>query len=222
MDINKRRGRYPAHISERVKEMLDSDNAEIRNLGKVLREEEDAKHHLHVEIVKKLMTIHPEIIVGGSTALFLHGIRLKRWKVAQSDIDLILPYYIKFEDDTLNELKFRDIDFIKSQSKDFDELVQLNGHIKLDMKIEPKQRYENIVYEDFKYKVSSLEVILEAKCRYALQGNLKHKEDIKEICQPQLPVSNEQEDTDIFTSSSTTSTSTVQGKYGGYYVSTTS
>lgn len=56
------------------------------------------------------------------------------------------------------------------------------GNIKVDYRIDPKQRYEIIEYDGFKFKVSNLLTILEAKMRYAMLPNgKKHKSDLEEM-----------------------------------------
>ncbi len=206
-----RSSRYAAHISDNVRQMLDSTNPEIRNLGKVLKQEEDTVHNLHVKIVQKLMTVHPELIVGGSTALFLHGIRLKRWRNGISDIDMITPYYIKFENDVLNELIFSEhIESIhQSRKSHFSKIIMINRDIKMDLRIDPKQQYEYVEYEDFKFKVSTLETILKAKCKYTMEGIIKHKEDIKEICQPPMASSSSNDEAKTTSTCSTGTTTSV-------------
>jgi len=207
-----RGSQYPAHLSDKVKQMIGSSNPEIRNLGMVLKQEEDTVHNVHIKIVQKMMIVHPELIIGGSTALFLHGIRLKRWRNAMSDIDMITPYYVKFEDNVLNELVFTEqVERIyQSRKSHFTKIIMVNKDIKMDLRIDPKQQYEYVEYEEFKYKVSTLEIIMKAKCKYAIDGSIKHKEDIKEICQPPMAIGSADDDN---IPSTTTSTSTVTPKY---------
>jgi len=129
-----------------------------------------------LESVRNIQTKYPLCHVGGSVGLYLHGAFLKRWKDNQMDLDLVLPFYIHFEKcDNL------DVEAIyKASGNDFDYTVILEGR-KADIKIDPKQKYEIITHKGFKYKVSSVETIIEAKCRYALNGQMKHINDIKEL-----------------------------------------
>lgn len=136
---------------------------------------------LNLNIVKDIQTKYPMLHIGGSVGLFLHGIRLNRWAESPgSDIDMVSPYYITIERD--EKCMDYPVDHLKTKasSNDFDETVIIDG-VKMDYRIDPKQRYETIEYKGFKYKVSPLMTILEAKMRYALGGNSKHKKDITEM-----------------------------------------
>ena len=56
-----------------------------------------------LESVRKIQTKYPLCHVGGSVGLYLHGAFLERWKDQSMDLDLVLPYYIHFENcDTLD------------------------------------------------------------------------------------------------------------------------
>ena len=115
---------------------------------------------------------------GGSAGLFLHGARLKRWKDKdKSDLDLVSPYFVLVEGQEGAEVEQLDS---KASANDFDETFLYDG-VKVDYRIDPKQRYEYIEYRGFKYKVSPLFTILEAKMRYALNGQKKHKDDLLEL-----------------------------------------
>lgn len=173
-------------IKERIKELLSSRIEDMRNLGKVLQEEEYLKERLHLEKVKQIQTRHPEVIVGGSIALYLHGCKPKRFSENNhiSDIDIVLPYWI--------DLSAEDLDIVQcpgaeiSKDSDYEEVYTFrdaNFNVrKMDVRIDPKQRYEKIKFEDFTYKVCKLEDILIAKLKYAKQGNYKHLKDVYDIC----------------------------------------
>ncbi len=167
-------------LQQKIKDMLNSRMPDMVNLGKTLQEEEEIKKRLNLELARKIQKSHPEMIIGGSLALFLHGIRLSRWKTsAPSDLDLVLPYYTHIEgSDFIVDNSTIDI---KSNGKDFDMLVVVDNST-IDIKIDPKRRYETVIYEDITYFVSPLEVIWEAKCRYAALGNSKHRDDLLELC----------------------------------------
>lgn len=163
-------------LQKKIKDMLNSRMPDMVNLGKTLQEEEKIKEKLNLELARKIQKSHPEMVIGGSLALFLHGIRLSRWKTsAPSDLDLVLPYYTHIEDSDFI------VDKSKSDSKDFDMIVVVDNST-IDIKIDPKRRYESVIYEDITYFVSPLEVIWEAKCRYAALGNSKHRDDLLELC----------------------------------------
>ena len=75
-------------------------------------------------------------------------------------------------------------------------LYLLIGNTKVDLRIDPKQRYEIIEHDGFKFKVSNLLTILEAKMRYALLPNGgKHKKDLLEMI---IRVPKKEKETTIF------------------------
>lgn len=131
-----------------------------------------------LETVKSIQQRYPTLHVGGSTALFLHGIKLKRLGHSKgSDIDMVCPYFILFESDEDHDVEYNGA---RASANDFDETFIYDG-VKVDIRIDNKQRYEIINYKGFNYKVSLLETIMEAKIRYALNGQQKHKNDVYEI-----------------------------------------
>ena len=122
--------------------------------------------------VETLQAKYPQLIVGGSVALFLHGVRLKRWDMVKSDLDLVTPYYTLIENG-VNERK-------TNSGADFDYSISLNS-VKIDVRIDPKAKYEVIKFKEVSYKVVPLLEIIEAKVRYALKGNQKHINDLTKI-----------------------------------------
>jgi hypothetical protein len=122
--------------------------------------------------IEVLQAKYPQLIVGGSVALFLHGIRLKRWDNVKSDLDIITPYYTLIEG-SVSETN-------KPSGCDFDYSINLNG-TKIDCLIEPKAKYEIVKFNDVNYKVVPLLTIIEAKLRYALKGNQKHIDDLNKM-----------------------------------------
>lgn len=171
-------------LQQKIKDMLNSRMPDMVNLGKTLQEEEEIKKRLNLELARKIQKSHPEMIIGGSLALFLHGVRLNRWKTpSPSDLDLIIPYYIHIENSKFISDKSHSV------GKDFDMLVTVDDCL-VDLKIDPRRRYEVITYEDITHFISPLEVIWEAKCRYAVLGNVKHKDDLLEICGKPVQVDN--------------------------------
>ena len=138
---------------------------------------------LNLKALREFQEKFPMCHAGGSLGLFLHGIRLERFNNANgSDFDLVIPYFHLFESVEGFTINWEDA---KASGNDFDETficVTKNGQFKVDIKIDPKQRYEIIEYQGFKYKVSKLECILEAKIRYALgKFGKKHLQDIYEM-----------------------------------------
>lgn len=179
-------------IKDRIFELLNSPIQEMRDLGKVLRDEERLKERIHLEELRKIQTKHPMIICGGSVALYLHGCKLKRLSREgdKSDLDLITPYYVSLaEEDEKGDL-FLNVSkaetFEIPSSSDFHEINYANyaksDQYKIDVRVDPHARYEKIVFEEFTYKVCKLEDILLAKIKYAKEGKKKHLDDVYEIC----------------------------------------
>lgn len=191
--------RYEEEVNVRIKKRDDE--------AKAKKEKEEARHarNFNFKLIRELQEKYPTMSLGGSAALFLHGVRLDRWmsRSNHSDIDICLPYYQYLEtwdkDITVQELN------IKRSGNDFDygfsiedyrvdltpQVAPVNyleiketkstNFLKIDIKVDPKQRYTFIEYQGFKYKVNRLEVILEAKARYAMAGDNKHIEDLREM-----------------------------------------
>ena len=140
--------------------------------------------YFNIDLVKEIQKKFPMFHIGGSVGLFLHGVRLDRWlncNSSSSDLDMISPYFVLPEgklEESGEEIEYLDA---KASANDFDETFLVGG-TKVDLRIDPKQRYEYIEHDGFKFKVSNLMTILEAKMRYALLPNgKKHKEDIEEM-----------------------------------------
>lgn len=135
---------------------------------------------LGLKTVRKLQEQFPLIQITGSLALFFHGIRLNRWEEGHTgDLDLVIPFYHQIESDNLEVEDGEQED--RSDTCDFKQVIIIDG-LKTDIRIDAHQRYEMIEFDGFRYRVSILEHIMEAKFRYALQGNQKHKSDVYEIC----------------------------------------
>ena len=103
---------------------------------------------------------------------------------------MVAPYFILPEfDEEINDddelgVEYKDA---KKSGNDFDETFVIYGDfgsVKIDYRIDPHQRYEIIEYKGFKYKVSPLMTIMDAKMKYAMNGQRKHAEDIKEMILP--------------------------------------
>jgi hypothetical protein len=163
----------------------DSGDKSVSTKIKILREiskeeinEINIENNLKINEIVKIQKLNPLAVVGGSVALFLQGVRLKRWfEKSNSDFDIIVPHYTHFnkgEKDVVSYLNN------KKSSNDFDYTFIWNN-IKVDVRIDAKQRYEIINYKGFDFKVCPLEIIIEAKARYAIQGNYKHQNDLKEM-----------------------------------------
>lgn len=151
------------------------------------------EENLRLNIIKDFQQEYPLSHVGGSAGLYLHGIQLERTLVdMSSDIDIVIPYYMIVNNDETEHVEE------KFSHNDFDESVIYKG-VKVDLKIDPKQKYEIIEYKGFQYKVSFVETIMEAKLRYAMQGNQKHKQDFYEIIgKKKKEIKNNEEQVDLF------------------------
>lgn len=128
---------------------------------------------LNLSTLKSLQTEFPLSHIGGSTGLFLHGAQLKRWTKNTSDFDIIIPFYTPLSENA-------DIVELHKSGNDFDYVFKF-ADIKVDCKVDPVQKYSIIEHEGFKYKVTSLDTILKAKIKYALNNQSKHIEDIAEL-----------------------------------------
>lgn len=135
----------------------------------------------NLDLVRKLQAKYNCIVVG-STALYLHGLDIKRTHSNNSDLDIILPYY--------QEIKSLDNYIIKptgnkKSGNSFDySLFVVNSTastLTIDIKIDPHSKYEEIEYNGFTYKVSPIIDIFEAKIKYIKDGGNgtdKHLQDI--------------------------------------------
>lgn len=152
----------------------------VKDEMKRRKEEKKMLENMRLDTLKLIQEKYPQVIVGGSVALFLHGVQLDRLKNNKvGDLDLISPYYTLFEgDDNLEVLEDKGHDY--SETCDYNECILINS-VKCDLKIDNKQKYKFVEFDGFKYKVSLLEDIMEAKWRYAKGGNLKHKDDCMEL-----------------------------------------
>lgn len=130
---------------------------------------------MKLDLIKKFQEQYPHTQIGGSVGLFLHGIRLDRFKQTINDFDIITPYYTKFEDFT-DIVIYDNVSDEGRSGNDFTECITING-VKADVRIDNTQKYDIIEFERFKYKVSVLEAIWAAKLRY---NNKKHINDLKE------------------------------------------
>lgn len=154
---------------------------EVEDVIKKAKEEYQDNKVYCLHIIKHLQRKY-EFSVGGSVALYLNGLDLNR-KHGEIDIDVVMPFYQKIVPDA-----------IISGAEEFDEKGSGNDFgltyvittkdgdfLKLDIRIKPDQRYENIEYKGTIYKTSSVYQILEAKAKYAREGNKKHQDDIKKL-----------------------------------------
>ena len=121
----------------------------------------------HIEnmlpLVEELQTKYPSTIIGGSIGLYLHGVKLKRFKNYKGDIDLISFKKIKIELEESKEL---------SSGCDFQDQGKRNG-IKVDVCYDMSAKFDSILFKGVIYHVNPLHVILHHKCKYD-----RHKDTI--------------------------------------------
>lgn len=177
-----------------IRKLLLSDNEEdIKVAGALMKKKEiikesfynfeDADYYdeiLKFKELRSLMIKYPHFIVGGSLALFLHGVRLEKWrdKYFQPDLDIITPYYtVVYNSDgsCCDESGYGG-----NSGNDFHSNL-VYDKLPVDLRVDPLEKYEIIKYRGFDYKVGSLLKILEAKIKYANKGQIKHLRDIEDM-----------------------------------------
>lgn len=164
-------------IEEEVQKRLKEEKQ--KELDILLEIEKKYKENFRLELVKEFLKANPLAIVVGSLALFLRGVRLKRFESYIHDIDIVLPYYSQFEGN--EEVKIKDIKDENSGSNfDIQKIVSYGENdIIIEAAIDPKTKWEYIEYDGFKFKVGLLEEIWKYKLKY---NRPKDREDLKEIC----------------------------------------
>ena len=124
-------------------------------------------------VLRAFQTKYPKSHVGGSIGLHLHGVDLKR-NLWFSDLDITTPEFTETE---------KSVEFGCSPVEDYDHRYQIDDphsekFIKLEIRIDSKQSFDEILYEGFTYKVTNKETILKWKQEYALKGHEKHLHDL--------------------------------------------
>jgi hypothetical protein len=154
---------------------------EIEEIIRIEKSEHTEKKVFCIDVVKELQSKY-NFMIGGSVSLYLMGYHLYRKKV---DFDIIMPYYQKmsekdFPKDSLIE-GIEEFD-AKSSGNDFSSTFAITTKdgrfLKCDIRIAPSQKYETVNFKGYDFKICDLFTTLEAKLRYAIQGNEKHKDDI--------------------------------------------
>lgn len=163
---------------------------------------------LPLELLRKVQEEYPNTFIAGSLGLFLHGVRLSRWKEfypkAQSntayqymaDLDVISPYYINLEHNS--NLNTGKAESYNSSGADFTEYVlstqtksakkfpnnTIEVGVKIELRVNPTEKYEIIEYNNYKYRVSKLQTIIKEKVKYCFEGGnyQKHISDFEDIC----------------------------------------
>ena len=86
------------NLFNKCKELLGASSSDMKALGKELEKETNMIRNLHIRELHQLQQLVPEVIITGSSALFLHGIKLKRWmKTGQvSKLEHIIMAKLKY------------------------------------------------------------------------------------------------------------------------------
>lgn len=171
---------------------------------KYVESRQDILDNHKLDLIRELQTRHPELILCGSAAVFLLTGKVyeRNSKHPVHDLDFITPYYIRIEGDPEVKLDsaYKELDIFDDEGNetaklgvlkvshrdkwgsgnDFDEVVYVNN-VPVDLAVNPSNKYEYVTFRGFRYKVASLASILEAKLKYANQGNSKHMQDINDL-----------------------------------------
>ena len=129
--------------------------------------------NLNIGLIAKIQDKFDHAILCGSAALFLQGVRLKRFSNSVSDIDLILTQWELLEIDGKEPQPSKDL----PSGCDFQEQILVDG-VKVDIQINPYAKYEYVNYKGFIFKVQPFMDTIRAKAMYR---NEKHDNDFKEL-----------------------------------------
>ena len=129
--------------------------------------------NLNIGLIAKIQDKFDHAILCGSAALFLQGVRLKRFSQTVSDIDLILTQWELLEIDGKEPQPSKDL----PSGCDFQEQILVAG-VKVDIQINPYAKYEFVEYKGFNFKVQPFMDTIRAKAMYRKE---KHENDFKEL-----------------------------------------
>lgn len=170
-------------LKELTKEEIDILEKEQSNNKEITKDQ-----IFRIEDVKKIQTAYPNFVLGGSSALYLQGFNIKRNNTI-TDLDFVIPYYTRMDlkdfniDDNVTEVD--QMDDCKNSGNDFDytnAIVIEGDFILMDMRIDNKQKYKIVNYDNFMFKVCDWNIIIEAKMRYMFSSNgEKHKQDMMDM-----------------------------------------
>ena len=150
-------------------------------IEKAIKEEEFKKEEKNLKLneIRELQNKFPNLILGGSLALYLQGLKLNRLKdyYNTSDFDFIHPFWVNLSE--VDGVKFIDA---KNSGNTFDETYETKSKTKIDLVINPHCKYKIVEFNGNKYKVNTIENILKYKTQYATQRNgEKHRDDLYEL-----------------------------------------
>lgn len=139
-------------------------------------------------VLKQFQRNYPESVLGGSIALFLYGVDLKR-DLTMSDLDFCMPDCTKLIENRLNKEAVKNLQ--ETSGSDFRYKVNLNHKTEgYFTKVEVSERDCDFVYKTYEgsiYKLQTLSDIILWKAHYAFKGIPKHREDLQEIIHSRFP-----------------------------------
>lgn len=155
-----------------------------------------------LKIIRSFQQKFPGSHVGGSLGLMLQGVDLQR-DLKKSDIDMTVQTELQSADVTGLENTEE-----SSHPEDFDYQFRhyptgTGTYVKIDINIQPKRKYNTVVYKGESYRVSRIEDILAWKHYYSMKGAGKHTDDLevlrtgvrsKEVDKPVVVTSNAMDD----------------------------
>lgn len=151
------------------------------------------EHRIKLDMVRRILSLNPLAHIGGSVALYLHGIGLQRiYDASTIDFDLCVPYYIPLTGEATDKIQVANEEN-RGSDADYKEVLTFNG-TKIDYRVDPSEPFHVIRLNEFDYRVTPLEIIMEAKFRYAIRKSKKHRDDCYEICGKQKPATNNWDD----------------------------
>lgn len=139
----------------------------------------DLDKKMHLPLVQKMQLNNPNLIIGGSISLYLRGIVLDRFSNSDTtvDLDITIPFYQEIEGVSYNAQEVES----RPSGSDYAETLLIEG-VKADLRIDPKLKYEKLNYKGMLFKIVPLEIVIEAKSRYAISNwGTKHKNDLREM-----------------------------------------
>ena len=129
-----------------------------------------------LRIALELMALNPKIHIGGSFGILLHGFDLGR-NLMEADLDMT------FDGDDPDEIilptNANNIS-AKGRSMDMTLSVMIEG-VKVDIQCNPEMHSVPVMYYGNQYNVTKLSDTLMWKKKYADEGHVKHKNDLKLI-----------------------------------------
>lgn len=172
-------------VTEKIKilKVLSLDEIDV-----IVEEETAGKRdsQYNIKLAKHLNDKY-NVIIGGSTSLYIRGIDLRAmengYRDKPTDLDVVIPYFQLFKSSDSDDFIAYDIEQANSGNS-FDYSVNFRNKIsepacKVDVKIDPYSRYDIVNFKGVDFKITRLFDVLTAKIEYAKKKNgLKHEIDI--------------------------------------------